>query len=334
MPPVSLSLLALAAMLFLASNWIGRHTSGFGYSTIDMFQVEDRAPAFNLAFRILAPQVFLVIVATIMAKANAPFDRGALWSVTLWSFVGRWMFNILRGRAALVGWPRQILIASAATYISYWLATDILRHEERFLPDAANIRTEIWVVVSLFLFQIANNLTVSTVAQEKRQEIYLANSYYGLKRRFNNVVESSAPDRVLEALIYAIMIVECFNRPAIYQRIERWILFPLGFARSLGPMQVRSNSRLSDVQSVQLGSEKISALFSEKRSALVEGRRGTEWQDDLVGVSELGGVVYDVAHLYNPSSVYADHVVDVFWKLVSRFYPDLNDDRSAEQSGT
>lgn len=78
MPPVSLSLLALAATLFLASNWIGRHTSGFSYSTIDMFQVEDRAPAFNLAFRILAPQVFLVIVATIMAKTEAPFDRGTL----------------------------------------------------------------------------------------------------------------------------------------------------------------------------------------------------------------------------------------------------------------
>lgn len=183
--------------------------------------------------------------------------------------------------------------------------------------------------MSLFLYQIANNFTVSTAAQEKRQEIYLANSYYGLKRRFESIVESAATDRVLKPLIYAIMIVECFNRPALYQSIERWVLYPLGFARSLGPMQVRSASRLSDAQSVQLGSEKVSALFLEKREALIEQRRGTESENDAVGVSELGGIVYDVAHLYNPNSIYADEVVEVFRKIVSRFYPDQSDERQA-----
>jgi hypothetical protein len=319
----TLIIIALALVLFLASNWLGGHTMSFGYSTISFFEVNDNAPAFNFTYRVATPQVFLVLSAAALHYSEVPFDRSMLWQVTALSFLVRWAFNIVRGRAALIVWTRQFAIAIPAIAISKWLSSQILYDAKRFLPDKANLTTELWMVVILFLYSTAGGITLSAERPNHKKAQYIAARYYALKRDYRAAIAEVATTPWTEPLAFSVLLVETFNRPRAYQLLERWVLFPLGLARSLGPMQVKTNRPITDEESVRIGTTHLDKLLQDKLAVISSDRSESEDSDGSPSFWNYYYAVRDVAVAYNPDGSYADEVSELFSDIVSKYYPSL-----------
>ena len=60
---IILTHVALAIFLFYLVNWIGNKAAPLGYMQLSIGMKDDTAPMFNYLFKVLAPVVFVIIIA-------------------------------------------------------------------------------------------------------------------------------------------------------------------------------------------------------------------------------------------------------------------------------
>lgn len=313
----------LAVLLFLLVNWIGRHSAPFGYRTLSLYERVEEAPAFNLLFRVGAPQVYLVLAAASLSAAGLFHYAADLWRVTALYFGVRIGFNLIMGRAVLINWWTQVVLGAIATGISYWLSRSVLTSADRALPDPGDLTTELWLVVILFAYQTINQLSFGGSQQSARQERYVDRHFQRFRRKYGAIIQAEATDPWVEALAYAILVFEDFNRPAVARLFESYLLFPLGLARTLGPMQVAVDRRVSDAEGVRLGVQRIVSLYPAVEESI--RKRYAEYinkEGDVSGYvrSRIGR---HVAVQYNPDGKYADEVCGLYETILERYYPTL-----------
>ncbi len=146
--------------------------------------------------------------------------------------------------------------------------------------------------------------------------------YRTLHEAFATEISSVAGSPVEEALVYAVLIYETFNRPYVYRVIERRILFPLGRSKTLGPMQVETQTVKSDPVSVREGATKLLDAF--RRSLPATEARMSERLRDWREVDRRRYVeeeaIRSAAQDYNIRSDYADEINSVYKVLVRQAY--------------
>lgn len=320
--PVLLFQAALAVALFLLVNWLGRHSAPFGYRTLSVYERVEEAPAFNLLFRVAVPQVFIIIVSALLSLAGLFTLADDIWLVTAMYFGVRITFNLLMGRAVLINWWTQIGLGAAATAISYWLSESVLTTPQRALPNSADLTTELWLVVILFIYHTLNRVSYSGEQQATRQEKYVTSHYEQFRARYQDTIASEVSNGWVEALVYAILIFEDFNRPAVARLIENYVLFPLGLATTLGPMQVVADRRISDLDGVRLGARRVAALYPETEAEILKANAeatGTTAPEHYARWLREA-VARQVAVKYNPDGKYADEVRGLYEALLNRYY--------------
>jgi hypothetical protein len=150
-----------------------------------------------------------------------------------------------------------------------------------------------------------------------------------MRERFHSIIASRVPDLWIESLVYSVLIMEDFNRPALSRWVERYVLFPFKLASTLGPMQVSTDRPLSDHQSVELGTTKIVSLYPEAarehaRTYLnIRADEAVENTPRPLSPHDRYFVARLVAVKYNPDGPYADEVQSLYESLIRRFYPTL-----------
>jgi hypothetical protein len=83
------SCIALALLLFIIVNWIGRHAVSFGYSSTTLFEDPDESVALNFLIRTLPPAVFMVLLsAGAVASGNDELRLQSYW-VAIYYYVLR-----------------------------------------------------------------------------------------------------------------------------------------------------------------------------------------------------------------------------------------------------
>lgn len=340
--------LCLAALAFFAVNWLGRHAISAGYHQISFIADSDDAPAFNTIFRILAPIVFLVVTAGFWYSLGGDAIVAEYYRVTILYFAVRWGFSIATGRRLLLNWPKQFMIGTVSVALSFALYSKVLRYRHNLLPDPANLANELWIVIILFLYSTVNQVEWSLgPSAAKRRHDYIVSRYRQYVLQFGAVVRDTADSRLAEAIAYAILIYESFNRPPFYQMVERYVLFPVGLSRSLGPMQVRTDTVITDDESVRAGVRKVARdmpaaieevrkshayyFDSQARRDASEGLELPRHIAPLVDSSSIpippsmyGDVAAAVAKSYNIRSDYPQQVESIFLELRETFYRDLN----------
>lgn len=324
----------LAVILFFLVNWLGKHSITAGYIQLSLFARTDEAPAFNFVFRLLVPVVYLVLVAALCYAVGLDFIVDHLWLVALYYVIGRWLFNIAIGRGRLLNWPAQVLMAIFVVSLAYLIYDRFIIGRRNLLPDAANLTNELWLVILIFLYQIANRVTFPRAGTIARKREYLRRVYESAVRRFGATVDSMTSDVRLRTFIYAVLTYENFNRPALYRWLERRALYPLGWASSTGIMQVQATRVLSDEESVRVGARHLMELYE---SALQEAK--DRWEGAVGGPNatpEGKGVADVPPHLmqqamfvaaskYNIRSDYSSEVYGIYSDLLELYHPELQD---------
>jgi len=314
--------LALAGALFLILNWIGKHAETSGYLTLSMFLRRDEAPAFNLLFRTFGPIAYIVVVATLFYVLGLDRYVRDIWLVVLYYFVGRLLFNLSYGRLLLINWPREALLWGMSIGVTWVLYDQVIQERKNLLPDVAHLNNHLWVLVALFVYSTLNNVRFNREATKRRKNRYLYVAFSDNKLRYHDLISAIAPDRLAESIIYSVLIYENFNRPPVARALER-LVFPW-VSKSLGPMQVATQRRISDDESVKLGAGRLVDAYHQALAA------GEEKAKEKKVTFDPGKnhhhrlfIVSRVAAAYNKDDGYVSEVRELQQAIAREFYPEL-----------
>lgn len=309
--------LFLAILLFVGINWVGGHARSLGYISLSLFVRRDDAPAFNTLFRVLSPVVFITIVAAILYYVRQDRFVADIWFVVIYYVAMRIGFNVIFGRALLLNWAKEVIHGAVCVGLS-WLAYDhFIRFKKTLLPDFATATNELWVFIAVFLYLIFNQIDTGTSGAKRRKHRYLSSQVKSFISLYGHILTAELPDKLSQSVAMSILIYESFNRPPIVQRLEK-LVFPR-FSKSLGPMQVKTSSRMSDDESVRAGFQKVAKSYA---------RWKTKWDQRVVEEHESlwtmhYSVVRSVAADYNKDDSYVKDVRELHGLLLENFYPEL-----------
>ncbi|MGO9085765.1 MAG: hypothetical protein ACLQBK_11100 [Candidatus Sulfotelmatobacter sp.] len=291
---------ALAILLFFGVNWIGEHSSTFGYLRLSLHVREAPAPAFNFVLKALSPTVYIIIVSTVCYALRQDSLVRGIWLVAAYYFLFRLLFNIAFGRTTLIDWDsvlRQAIVGIGAAYLAY---VHFILPRRPLLPGVESIGNQLWVIVALFLYAVFNDVRTPSPRSARRKKKYLRSRFDHFKKEYGDLIDAQFPERYMELVAYAILIYETFNRPWLARLAERAV-FPWG-SHTIGPMQVTTKTRLSDRESVVVGTQQLRRSFEMSNQELL-GKRASRYDVIKMAVAKYNrdddyiGEVFQVLHI-------------------------------------
>lgn len=242
---------AMTLTLFFSVKLLGRYTEFRGYTSLSSpFYDASGSQGYNIVIRALAPPVFICFLSIVLYSLKYSFLINNIWLVTIWYFVFCELLILLLGRFSVFNHLQHLAIAAASVSLSFLVYRyAIIKGPEYILPDKDNIRTEIWIVVIFFFYNVFINHQEDYWHIRRRSLRYVSIKYRQLKERFNSLLEGDyLKDMNLYKSFYSIMIVENFNRPKIY-RIFEYFKSLYHKEASTGIMQIKGDHYLSDDES-------------------------------------------------------------------------------------
>lgn len=249
--------------LFFLINWIGKHSYSIGYIEISIFVKTEEAPALNFLIRVLTPIVYIIIVSTTLYYFKLDKFVWNIYLVNVYYILFRLLFNLITNRGLLLNWYRQILYWIAIVIISFFTYEKLIKVKANILPDFTTVSNELWTIILIFIFHLANNLRFSNESTQRRKDNYLKSRYNYFKRYYGQLISDLTQNEILESIVYAVIIYEDFNRPKIARHIENLKFRLTKKSHTLGVMQVKSEKLISDFESVKLGTEKIVSAYKK-----------------------------------------------------------------------
>jgi len=305
----------LAVSLFLILNWIGKHSIHAGYIRMSVLAKADEAPAFNFLYRAFSPVAFITVISAIAYTMKMDWVVQDIYFVVIYYFAFRLIFNLLTGRGKLLNWFTQFAYVSVSVPMSYYVYNALIIHKEFLFPTADELGSAVWLAIVAYAYKTFNSVKLSDERTKARKENYLKDRYNAYKTTYGAVIEGIAETKEQEALIYAVLIVEAFNRPRLYRLVEN-ILFFFGLAKTLGVMQVTTDHFITDKESVRLGAEKIVRDYLQaKLKVEALPYQGGSW-----------AIRRKVIELYNPDGEYIHEVHGLYQEIKSQYYPNEKDD--------
>jgi len=273
--------LILSIALFFIVNWIGKHSFSVGYMQISMFQKVEEAPAFNYVYRILSPTVYIIILSAIFYKLSFDYYVKDIYLIAVYYIVFRLLFNlIITNRILLMNWSRQIITDLAIVVLAYFSYTKIIITKENLIPDFSTFSEELWIIIAIFIYQVFNKVQLSSNSTIKRKDNYIKNRLSKFKKNYDNTIRESINNEKLIALIYSIMIYEDFNRPKGIRLLENFVHKLTKKPHTLGVMQVNTNKKISDLESVKMGVDKVQRCYKRLPEIFKEKEKKEKFDDD------------------------------------------------------
>lgn len=325
----------LALCLFLTTNWLGKHSSAFGYLSLSMFARADEAPAFNFLFRVLTPVVFMTVAAATLYLLNIDWAAKNIYLIVPYSFVIRATFNVATSRARLVNWPAQATHLFVSTAIAWFAYDRLVSNREYLLPDADSLGNELWLGIAVFVYAVINKIQLASDATARRKQRYLEHRLDLYQMRYGDIVDRLVRNEKLKALTYAVMIYEAFNRPKFYRVLEIPLFF-LGYAKTLGIMQVTTSKLITERESVELGTaalvdaqqasvESPEDEGEDKMSKHVLRSLGEEDAEDMRNQWREQRILTSILKEYNGGSRYRDEVSKLYESILTLRFPNTMD---------
>jgi hypothetical protein len=311
--------IGLATVLFFLLNWIGNHSIHTGYIRMSILAKADEAPAFNFIYRVFSPVAYITVVSAVFYQLNQNWLIQNIYLVVVYYFVFRLAFNLLTERRLLLNWFTQIAYMLVSIPMSYYVYDKLILHKEFLFPTADELGSAVWLAIIAYVYHTFNSVKFSDERTKTRKANYLDNRYKKYKNTYGTIIENIARAKHLEALIYAILITEAFNRPKAYRLIEN-LLFHFGFAKTLGIMQVTTEKYINDIESVKLGAKKIVNDYEKAELKKKEEKEKLEDGEDAAESYTLWQIRRETIEQYNPDNDYIREVDDLYDEIFNKYY--------------
>lgn len=258
----------LGLVTFVLINWFGRALIPKSYQN-DLFEDEiGKDTVFNLAFRIIAPIVLLVIEGVACKAAFPEFDlMGLMLSCGLY-WVVRLAFWVVKRRTVKSKiW--MIIAQSATSFLILWYLLSSLGDNpiEALMPRVEDVSFEFMVLIFVMLLYI---LAESPVLRKDRSSEVMDRIYeqrlFEIDKICREVISKRfEQDIALRVLLYTFALMEDVHRPKEIRAVERLLIRCrlTFFVKTVGLMQVPADKPISDAESVRCAMPKIAEIYDK-----------------------------------------------------------------------
>lgn len=304
-----------AVLLFYIVNWIGKRATPLGYMQISVVMQDETAPFFNYLFKVLAPVVYIVLLAALFQALGWDILCTNIYLIVVYYWVFRLLYVIILGHSRLLNWGLQVIYWISSIGLAVWF-NSIVESVSSILPSAQTLVDELWLLIILFVYSIVNKLEISRDATMARKERYLHKSFCSLRSKYGSIVNENCEKDFLKALLYSIMIYENFNRSRFARAVERTVFRHSSKLHSYGVMQVQSSKILTDEESIILS---INKIMEDSKSLFTDEYKDNDTLCDFT-------VVRHIAKLYNGGDVdYVKEVDEIYNFLCLHYYGNMGD---------
>lgn len=309
----------VAIIMFFVTNWLGGHTPiDRGYVTLSLIAADDTMPAFNFVFKTLTPLVqYILLIALFQMVTPLAFLLVNSYVIIVYYWVYRGLYFILRGALRLANWPIFFLYTIVSVGIAIWIYS-FSESVDSILPGKDALRDQIWILIAIFVYQVVNGLQINRTGTENRKHRYALRKYHEFTKKFSDVVDANCEYVVDADLLYAIMIVENYNRPKLVRIVENLKFWMSHKRMSLGIMQVKTDKMIDDKESIKQAAE----IIVKHREDYIQDFK----EEELGARGTLCGYIEFIARKYNGGDWdYANEVLEIFETTNSLHIEDATD---------
>ena len=257
----------LGAIVTYAAMSLGKVLLAYrnDYQPVASFFQPEASTGFNAIYQILFAPICTVFAAIVFYLLRWNQMVAGVWTVPVWYFI--WQTSLIIGisRWRLLDKPKYFIFHAISVALTYYVYSTLIRHGlTLLLPDEANLRTEVWLIVALFLYGVFREIKGNQAKYRHRQAAWAQAHARTFSKKYYPVL-SNYPILFQEVLL-ALMIYEDFNRPKVTRLIERIIN-----ARTQTIMQVRGAH--TDEEGIRFTAASMESSFP----ALLVGIAGKEY---------------------------------------------------------
>lgn len=181
-----------------------------------LFQVESSV-GFNALYRVLFTPLCVVGISIVLYLVNLDWVVVNIWAVAVWFAVLQATMILIGARWALVHTIQFFVFHALSVAISYFLYEMLIKNGlSRLLPDEANLRTDLWLIVILFLYGLFQ--AVRRNGDTSKRTRYALKRAKKFRRKYADVFQKYEPG--LQDILLSVMIFEDFNRPYVARVLE------------------------------------------------------------------------------------------------------------------
>lgn len=256
-----------------------------------LFPVESSV-GFNAVYRVLFTPLSIVGVSIVLYLGKLDWIVVNIWTVSVWFFLLQLFITIVIARWTLVHKVQFFLFHALSIATSFFLYdTLISKGLSRLLPDETNLRTDLWIIVVLFLYGLF--YAIRRNEGTSRRTAYALKRARKFRKKYDHVLQKYPNSEFQDALV-AVMIYEDFNRPFVMRQIEN-----LTHAHTRTIMQVSGVD--NDEQGIIMTAEAMKPYFAAYESIPAS----TPW--------ERRDLLRSMFNTHNPDAAeYADRVMELF----------------------
>ncbi len=299
--------------IFIINGLLGKlqnfYKNIFEYEIFSFANRSNGSYSGNFFQMVVNPTIFITIACAVMQCCGETGLCASLWQTVLWYWAARMLFCFIMGRLYLMNWWYEacafVLSVLLAFFVHFTCLVPLLNDGEDIFISVESLRDAVWFAILSCAVKLLWDmgkcaLRAENILSDDRKERAVKQKYNSLKRKYSDFIDDtliSLQDEVavtteFKSLVYAVMIYENHNRPAVLRLAEQIAkkLFP-SKPMTLGIMQVKTYCNITNLQSIELGIRKLYEIYS----------------------SNIGNQAVEIAICnYNGSSRYFSEVKSIF----------------------
>lgn len=277
----------LAVGLFLLNSWLGRVQYGipgnpFEYGKFYFESDGEENFSGNFFLKTVNPAIYLSVIAAAIQGRLSDEYINSLWMLIPAFWMLRFLYMVVKNRIIFLNFKYELsacfvsLLLGEGTF--FLIIEPLLAEGECIWIPTTEIRDAVWFAIIAYLAKTVWDIMRrnfhgdNLYPAEKRQKI-INRRYDKFSLKYGALIRNEVENQYavskekqgqLICVVYAIMIYEDYNRPAIIRMFEYVMKFIMPKrTMTLGIMQVTSNKLISNKTSIKMAIEKIGRSFLE-----------------------------------------------------------------------
>ena len=219
---------------------------------------------------VLFTNIFLVFLASVASYFHLNAFCDDIFIIVIFEFLIRMLYTTYLLEKDFFSKEEGILpLYLGNVVVAYLLNQFIIRQVDMVFLNPEQLKFLLWVFIILFIYHFFHrpdmisiqNSTKKFSIAERGQYIIL--QYAKMKQKFGKDISVQGDMRFL---IYAIMIFENYKRPSFFRQLDYFRYQFDHVPKKQGIMQADSKKILSDIESIEIVSQKLEKLQEKKKS--------------------------------------------------------------------
>lgn len=290
-------------------SWVGSvlHSVPNGgesnYAVFTFRSDQNKAMSTNMLMNILVPNVCLIFLYMFIEKNGIKIHDEVLLLYVFFYYLYRIVLIIgILNRRELFCFRYEITCLLIGCGLSVLLVKYFLKDTNQIFIPISELVNEFWLVIILLIYKFMilffdKIFSQKTVVTEGMLDNYIINKFNWFYKKFEDIVCVTDKDNGIWVLLFSIMIFENYNRGRFLRIIEE-IKVLLSKSATVGIMQIKSDSRLSDKRSIEIAYDRLKKQCENGKI------------EDMDAMNVMG-----CAMQYNPDEDYAKSVSFIFQHL-------------------